>query len=153
MQNNDHDKLSVVVWSSEWFHIVRMWSQTHLRTSELMLSRGMRVFQYLLTHRGQYSFSQLFGIPYPVNTTLSFWLLTFDYAALQIVHCWSINYPLSSDLIIWPLSLIRQVGVCHADDLLYLWEPVFISAPFNEEVNLEIGPIFCPSIQTCPSYS
>lgn len=69
-------------------------------------------------------------------------LLTVDYAALQIVHCWSINYPLSSDLIIWPLSLIRQVGVCHADDLLYLWEPVFISAPFNEEVNLKLAPSF-----------
>ena len=52
-----------------------MWSQIHFRTSELMLSRGMRVFQYLLTHMGQYSFSQLFGIPQPVKTTLSFWLL------------------------------------------------------------------------------
>jgi len=67
------------------------------KTSELMLSQGMKVFQYMLTHQGQYSFSQLFGIPEPV-------------------------------------------GVCHADDLLYLWEPVFRfipeDAPFNEEDSL-----------------
>jgi len=67
------------------------------RTSELMLSQGMTVFQYMLTHQGRYSFTQLFGIPEPV-------------------------------------------GVCHADDLLYLWEPVFRfipeDAPFNEEDSL-----------------
>jgi len=60
------------------------------RTSELMLSHGMTVFQYMLTHLGRYSLTQLFGIPEPV-------------------------------------------GVCHADDLLYLWDPV--------DINPEDGPL------------
>ena len=42
------------------------------RTSELMLSQGMKVFQYLLTHMGHYSFSQLFGIPEPVKLSFPF---------------------------------------------------------------------------------
>ena len=32
-----------------------------------MLTNGVTVYQYMLTHRGQYSFSQLFGLPDPVG--------------------------------------------------------------------------------------
>ena len=41
--------------------------QHDFRTSELMLSNGMTVFQYMLTHLGRYSLTQLFGIPEPVS--------------------------------------------------------------------------------------
>jgi len=52
------------------------------KTVQILLDHGVSVHQYLLTHVGQYSYTQLYGIPEPV-------------------------------------------GVSHADDLLYLWDPVF----------------------------
>ena len=45
--------------------------QHNFRTSELMLSNGMTVFQYMLTHLGRYSLTQLFGIPEPVSIVMS----------------------------------------------------------------------------------
>ena len=45
--------------------------QHDFRTSELMLSNGMTVFQYMLTHLGRYSLTQLFGIPEPVSIVMS----------------------------------------------------------------------------------
>jgi len=52
------------------------------RTAELLLSHGVRVWQYILTHQGQNSLTELFG-------------------------------------------LTEKFGVCHADDLYYLFDPVF----------------------------
>merc|ERR1712032_885449 len=52
------------------------------RTAELLLSHGVRVWQYILTHRGQNSITDLFGIT-------------------------------------------EKLGVCHADDLYYLFDPIF----------------------------
>ena len=45
--------------------------QHNFRTSELMLSHGMTVFQYVLTHLGRYSLTQLFGIPEPVSIVIA----------------------------------------------------------------------------------
>ena len=45
--------------------------QHNFRTSELMLSHGMTVFQYMLTHLGRYSLTQLFGIPEPVSIVIA----------------------------------------------------------------------------------
>merc|ERR1711962_346212 len=52
------------------------------RTAELLLSNGVKVWQYILTHQGQNSLTELFG-------------------------------------------LTEKFGVCHADDLYYLFDPVF----------------------------
>jgi len=52
------------------------------RTAELLLSHGVRVWQYILTHQGQNSLTDLFGVS-------------------------------------------EKMGVCHADDLFYLFDPVF----------------------------
>jgi len=52
------------------------------RTSELLLSHGVRVWQYILTHQGQNSLTDLFGVP-------------------------------------------EKMGVCHADDLYYIFDPIF----------------------------
>jgi len=52
------------------------------KTVRLLMQWGVRVHRYILTHIGQYSYTQLYGIQDPV-------------------------------------------GVSHADDLLYFWDPVF----------------------------
>ena len=53
------------------FRDVFIMMQHNFRTSELMLSHGMTVFQYMLTHLGRYSPTQLFGIPEPVSIVMS----------------------------------------------------------------------------------
>ena len=57
----------------------------------------MRVWQYILTHRGQNSITDLFGINEKVPDTL-----LRDHYLIQ-----------------------SQLGVCHADDLYYLFDPIF----------------------------
>ena len=49
------------------------------KTIQYLLEQGVTVYQYILTYRGEHSFSEAFGI--------------------------------------------EPVGVCHADDLMYLWNP------------------------------
>ena len=53
------------------FRDIFIMMQHNFRTSELMLSHGMTVFQYMLTHLGRYSLTQLFGIPEPVSIVMS----------------------------------------------------------------------------------
>ena len=53
------------------FRDVFIMMQHNFRTSELMLSHGMTVFQYVLTHLGRYSLTQLFGIPEPVSIVIA----------------------------------------------------------------------------------
>ena len=53
------------------FFLSLQWMQHNFRTSELMLSNGMTVFQYMLTLLGRYSLTQLFGIPEPVSIVMS----------------------------------------------------------------------------------
>ena len=66
------------------------------KTVKLMLQHGVSVHQYILTHIGQYSYTQLYGIQEPVG-----------------IGGW------------FQRRKLIQVGVSHADDLLYLWDPVF----------------------------
>ena len=73
------------------------------RTAELLLSHGVRVWQYILTHQGQNSLTELFGLTEKVT--------------LQIFTRYSFPFV--------KLAIILQFGVCHADDLYYLFDPVF----------------------------
>ena len=72
-----------------------------------LLDQGVCVYQYMLTHKGQYSiaelkFSLLDGIPLTVNKDIQY---VFSLLNITQTH--------------------KQHGVAHADDLIYEWEPVF----------------------------
>merc|ERR1711934_1246069 len=74
------------------------------RTAELLLSHGVMVWQYILTHQGQNSLTDLFGVS-------------------------------------------QKMGVCHADDLFYLFDPIFGFPPdllTGEDLNSQGHPQ-CPT--------
>ena len=63
-----------------------------------LVDQGITVYHYVLTHRGQFSITQLYGVP---ETVLPFLTISSSHS---------------------PPS---QHGVSHGDDLIYEWEPVF----------------------------
>ena len=82
--NEDHKQGIFDLGTDSWF------LYGTYKTIKYLLQYGVTVYQYVLTYRGKFSWSQLYGLDPPQ-------------------------------------------GVCHADDLIYLWNPVSSTKYFPKE--------------------